>query len=193
MTQIPPPKFEDLMKRYHGEIARNTDAAWIACPVKEKEEIGMPNNPENTCCNSCRFKQKIDEELFECSLVFIMRWIIGDDLYCTPCERTMPECGACKGPAPKCPKCGGPTFRANIDDQDMILCYNDACKWKGRAEIGGCPHGERIGGMIRCVLAGSCPYQKPNAINDGSCWYVCTREVAALAACEQYQQEENRR
>jgi hypothetical protein len=156
MTTIPPPKFEDLMKRYHGEIARNADAAWLTCPVKEKEEIGMPNNPENTCCNSCRFKQKIDEELFECSLVFIMRWIIGDDLYCSPCERTMPECGACKGPA----------------------------------EIGQCPHGEPLGREILCWSPYVCDYKihrGPEA-NDMTP-ELCGREDAALAACEQYQQE----
>lgn len=150
MTTIPPPKFEDLMKRYHGEIERLVYAAEIHCQGKDRK--GTPSCPFYSCPFNDPWNMLCRIERIR--LVMGEHQPVGDPApYCIPCERTMPECGECKGPA----------------------------------EIGQCPNNGPDNG---CHYDLPCNFKKIN--QSLPCGYECGREDAALAACEQYQQEDRR-
>lgn len=205
MTTIPHPSFLEKMQRFYGQMEQALYSAECTCH----------NDGEKCIGDECPFSATPDHPFPPCSLS-MMRYAIGNHPahFCQPCEPTQPECGPCKGPGaeqsdverfnksmhseqtgnpdPKCPKCGGATFRANIDDLDMILCYNDACKWKGPAEIGQCPEGELLkDGKIACTKGCYCDFRRENydqRFGIGM-WYECAREDAALVAAEEYQRE----
>ena len=152
MTTIPPPSFEDLMRRYHGEIERMVSAAEVHCPVHDRENccvIGQSN--EKSKCNGCPFQDffkkdglEKDPNLFECRLLFLRRWI-GDHI--PPGEPVQ--------------------------------------------EIGQCVHGTRKNDVIICgETFGACEHQE--FFSSVPLILHCRREAAALAACEQYQQEDRR-
>jgi len=71
--------FKDIMIKYHGEIERLVYASEILCWSNPKDAgaqlLPVPNTAK---CFGCPFLDKLDSddpEIWDCSLVFIRRWV----------------------------------------------------------------------------------------------------------------------